>query len=254
MRRLARVSVLAGLLPSCLAAGAATQLSLPDDAAGPPSTTSAVLLSALPADGIQSIDVTFQYDADVVVATAVEKTPLSEPFTLTSNLTVPGIVRLSLFGTSPLAGTGAIAEIHFQVVGSPDQSTPLDLTWAEINEGSIPSTLDDGAFRVCAGAPAQVAGVLVSRTPLTTVSWTASVSERYDVASGTIAELRRDQGVAAAVCAADDVVGSSWTDPGPDPQPGAGLYYLVRAQSPCGTGTYGTASSGAPRAPTIDCP
>jgi len=33
-----------------------------------------------------------------------------------------------------------------------------------------------------------------------------------------------------------------------------GYYYLVRAQSGCGSGSYGTSSLGAPRTPVAGCP
>ena len=40
----------------------------------------------------------------------------------------------------------------------------------------------------------------------------------------------------------------------PDPAPGDGYYYLVRAQTACATGTYGFASGPVERTPTSACP
>jgi hypothetical protein len=74
------------------------------------------------------------------------------------------------------------------------------------------------------------------------------------VASGAIADLQQDGGAQAAMCLDNDVTGTTSTDPRPSPLPGEGSYYLVRVQNACGSGTYGSASSGAERVPVLDCP
>jgi len=235
-------------------ASADTTLSLPDDALAPAGGSVSVPLSAIPATGILGIDITLSYNAAVLTATGVTKTPISEPFTLTVNLTTPGIVRISLFGGTPLAGSGPIADLQFDVVGASGQTSPLDLTFAQINEGEIPAVLDDGTFTVCVGTSPLVSGVTVTKSPATTVQWVGQPASIYDVAGGLVAQLRVDGGSASASCLANDQPTASWDDPRPNPAAGAGYYYLVRAEGPCGTGSYGQASSGAPRVPTSDCP
>ena len=251
---MSRALIATGVFFLAVATASAATISLPDDAVGLSGGSVSVPLSSLPATGILGVDITVAYDPDVLTATGVTKTAISNPFTLTVNLNTPGIVRISLFGNSPLSGSGPIADLQFDVIGAAGQTDDLDLTFAQINEGAIPATLDDGFFTVCTGAPGLVSALAVTKAPATTLQWAGQFAAVYDVASGLVGQLRVDGGVAAASCAADDQAVASWIDTRPDPAAGTGYYYLVRAQGGCGTGSYGQASSGAPRTPTLDCP
>ena len=100
-----------------------------------------------------------------------------------------------------------------------------------------------------------MSALAVTRAGGTDVSWAAQgAGFRYDVLSGDLAALQTSGGVALGVCLGNDQAGAQWTDPRPDPGAGQGLYYLVRAQNACGAASYGTATSGTPRTPTVDCP
>jgi len=102
--------------------------------------------------------------------------------------------------------------------------------------------------------PAEVSGLQVSGASGTTLTWAAVVgSPAYDVASATLSDLRVN-GTAGATCLANNVAGPSTVDGRPNPASGDGYYYLVRAQSSCGTGSFGTNSVGAERVPTAGCP
>jgi hypothetical protein len=104
------------------------------------------------------------------------------------------------------------------------------------------------------GPPAEIAGVAVNGHSGTTVSWTPlGGSVVYDVASSTLSDLFLN-GTAGATCLADDVAGAGTPDGRPDPAPGDGYYYLVRGQTACGTGSYGTSSAGPERLPAAGCP
>ena len=76
----------------------------------------------------------------------------------------------------------------------------------------------------------------------------------YDVAGDLISILHSSGGVESAVCLADDVSFNTWDDTRPEPAAGDAYYYLVRSQSACGSGSYGSASSGVERQPSIGCP
>jgi hypothetical protein len=102
--------------------------------------------------------------------------------------------------------------------------------------------------------PADVSGVHVNGKVSTTVSWTALPGGvTYDVASSTLADLRAN-GTATATCLADNRAVANAVDGRADPSVGDGYYYIVRAQSGCGSGSYGTNSLGAPRTPVAGCP
>ena len=81
-----------------------------------------------------------------------------------------------------------------------------------------------------------------------------AASAVYDIAGGAIADLATDGGPINAGCLADDLPAPTWSDPRPDPAPGSGYYYVVRAQKSCADGTYGFATSGLERLLPTACP
>jgi DNA-binding beta-propeller fold protein YncE len=85
-----------------------------------------------------------------------------------------------------------------------------------------------------------------------TLSWGAHPGAAFDVAGGTLSVLHLEGGVASAGCLAVDLRSVAWTDPRPDPAPGEGYYYLVRARTDCQTGSWGADSSGVEHDPACD--
>jgi hypothetical protein len=129
---------------------AASLVRIPDDAGSGPATTAVVPVSATSVDGVAAIDLTLTYNAAVLTATSVAKTSLTAGMVLTYNLGTPGEVRATLFTSgTPLAGSGDILTVTFTVAGALGDATPLNLTRALFNEGTISTLLDDVLFRVC---------------------------------------------------------------------------------------------------------
>ncbi|MGH9870400.1 MAG: cohesin domain-containing protein [Candidatus Polarisedimenticolia bacterium] len=126
----------------------AAALSLPPDAGGRGGVTVSVPLRVDDAAGIRSADVRVEFSPAIAEAVAVSLTPLTSSFQIAVNLNTPGVVIVSMFGTTPLSGTGDLLRIDFQVEGGLGQSTSLDLVLGELNEGAIASTLQDGIFTV----------------------------------------------------------------------------------------------------------
>lgn len=129
------------------------------------------------------------------------------------------------------------------------------------NDG-IPDTFDCAPFDAQNSAPPvlEVKSVLWTRGPLrkNALTWTnQGAGVMYDLAGGLVSRLRPDGGVSGAIClpGSDNLTDAVFDDTRPDPPAGDGYYYILRSQKPpsCGTGSYGLASSGAPRQPTIDC-
>jgi hypothetical protein len=257
-RRAGALRLATALLVSVAGASAlrAAVLSVPDDAFGAPASSATVSVSVTPGDGALGMDIRLDFSPSVLQATSVTTTPLTSGFSLTYNTGVPGRVLISLFRSSAMIGSGAVVDVHFNVVGSLGAQTALDLVSAQINEGSIPASLDDGNFTVCAGGfPVEVGGLAISGNASTSVAWTGQAPDfQYDVASGLVSELARDGGVAAAACLANDVPSSPYVDARGAPPAGNAWYYVVRSQNACGTGSYGFASSGAERIPLAACP
>jgi hypothetical protein len=127
------------------------------------------------------------------------------------------------------------------------------------NDGSTCTTGDSCSGGVCqpgvsAPVPGEVANVTVAKTPGTTISWNSlGGGIVYDVATSTLSDLRVN-GATTAACLIDNAAGTSVGDPRPDPASGEGVYYIVRGQTACGSGTYGADSTSTPRAPASACP
>ena len=102
--------------------------------------------------------------------------------------------------------------------------------------------------------PPEIAGVTADGHTSTTLGWTGlGGGAVYDIASATLSDLAVN-GTAGATCLADNLASPSFVDNRPDPAPGDGYYYLIRAQSGCGSGGYGFDSGGVPRVPSAGCP
>jgi hypothetical protein len=131
-------------------------LSLPDDASGVPaaSVPVPVNLDDVTGLGVLSVDVRVRYNRDVLMATSVGAGSLTGSCTLTSNVSNPGEVVISVFCTSALSGSGSVAVVNFSVGGARGQGSPLDITFALLNEGTPPVCPDDGRFVV----PVEIAG------------------------------------------------------------------------------------------------
>ncbi len=113
--------------------------------------------------GVFSADIEITYDASALQATAVKKGDLTatSPF---SNLSDPGIVRFAIADfQEPFSGTGTLAVISFNVVGSPGQTSSLTFQKAVFDESPGLSSSDNGSFRVL-GAPLAVKALSVPDT------------------------------------------------------------------------------------------
>jgi Thrombospondin type 3 repeat len=124
------------------------------------------------------------------------------------------------------------------------------------NDG-VPDAVDCSPLDATTWAvPAEIAGLTVDGATSTALAWLAGsggTADAYDVAGGTLDALRSDGGTTAAACLDNDAAAATWVDSRPDPDPGQGYYYVVRAENLCGNGTYGAGTDGMERAPTA-CP
>jgi hypothetical protein len=111
-----------------------------------------VPISAGALPGGSSFDLTVTFDPNVLTAASVQKTTFSSCMSLVPNTSVPGTVRISLFGLCTLSGSGPLATIVFNVVGPSGSRTPLNVTRGTVDEDHYPTVLADGLFNVC-GVP-----------------------------------------------------------------------------------------------------
>jgi hypothetical protein len=239
------VSVLLSSLP----AHAAT-LDLPAGAGAPPSGSILVDLGIDDASGILGTDVVVLYDPAVVEAFSVGTTALSSSHNLTYNLVTAGTARISLYGVTPLSGTGPLFEIGLTAVGPPGSFTPLAFDAADLNEGAIPAAVVDGGFCV-AGLPAEVTQLEADLSGGSTAvfSWDPHPwAVSYNVYRGS------DPALGDFACHASGVTSSSLPDDGAIPPPGGALFYLVTAATCAGDSSAGTTSQGIERILPAPCP
>jgi Putative metal-binding motif len=136
-----------------LAIGSApATIAVPRGAFGLHGTQVFVPISAGALSGGSSLDLTVTFDPNVLSAASVQKTTFTSCMSLVSNVSVPGTVRISLFGLCTLTGSGPLAMIAFNVVGPNGSRTPLNMTRGAIDEEKYPTVLADGLFNVC-GTP-----------------------------------------------------------------------------------------------------
>ncbi len=165
-------------------------------------------------------------------------------------------------GTNPVTCT-APDQCHDAGVCDPGTgvcSNPEKQDGSTCDDGNPCTSGDMCSGGACGGTPLPLATEvqdlnLADTEPSTTLAWTGQdASMAYDVASGLVSELSRDDGMSAATCVGNDVTGTAYIDTRSAPLAGDGYYYVVRAQGLCSTGTYGYATSGVERLPAAACP
>jgi hypothetical protein len=84
---------------------------------------------------------------------------LSSGFAVTVNALTPGLLKVVLFGSTPISGSGTLFNFKFTAVGSNGQTSPL--TWQNFmfNEGNPSNVAANGSVRLIAGPTA--AGVSI---------------------------------------------------------------------------------------------
>jgi hypothetical protein len=141
--------------PSYNACLATTFASLPIDLTVCPGADFFVPITLTELGGAQALDLAFDYDPLVLAATGVWKTPLipgSGPpdfWTMTSNISAPGHVDISLYGVTPLPpGSGAVVWVAFDAIGASGETSSLHWVEYKINGGSVLVTPVDGLVQL----------------------------------------------------------------------------------------------------------
>jgi len=93
-------------------------------------------------DGIElyGLDLSLSFNPTAATVLAVELGPQGEDLVLLSNTNQPGEVRIGLAGALPVASSGTLLILRFQLTNS-NQGTPLTPMWGQMNEGAVPVEL-----------------------------------------------------------------------------------------------------------------
>ncbi len=81
---------------------------------------------------------------------------LSAGMTITADTSTPGALKIEAFQATPLAGTGTLLNLRFNVIGDSDVGIPLIWRYFHFNEGDIFSRSANGLFYVVSPTAASV--------------------------------------------------------------------------------------------------
>jgi hypothetical protein len=130
--------------------------------------------------GLFSADFRLTYNPAVVTAAAVNLGSVTTGRTLTFNVPTPGTLVVSIFGSTPMAGSGTLATVTFNAVGSPGTSSSLNFSSFKFNEGTPCLSTSNGLITILSGTITGTVTYANSVSPVpvpnTTLSATGSVN------------------------------------------------------------------------------
>jgi len=87
---------------------------------------------------------------------------LSQSYTTVSNVTEPGVLVVVAFGSQPIAGSGTLLNMKFNVIGAWESSSKLTLEHFRVNEGDVNFETKAGSLQVVAATEGVIKGRLLS--------------------------------------------------------------------------------------------
>ncbi|MGA9351773.1 MAG: M28 family peptidase [Anaerolineae bacterium] len=123
-------------------------LVLPDLYAEPGERITVTLEITLAQAEVYGADIVISYDSTVVSANSVSSGDIAQDFLIESNLNEPGLVRVAMAGAQPITDDGHLLALVFDVVGELGDTSPLQITAAELNEGGVIAQRQDGSVEV----------------------------------------------------------------------------------------------------------
>ncbi|MCS7465423.1 S8 family serine peptidase [Stieleria sp. ICT_E10.1] len=125
-------------------------LSLPT-LTGDPGAVVDIPVSLADADGLRSVNLSITFDPTVLrlaQATDVSTGTLTSGWSIETNILAPGRVQIVLAGSSPITGSGTVANLQLSVVGAVATQSELSFENAVLNVGAIIPDLSNGVFAV----------------------------------------------------------------------------------------------------------
>jgi hypothetical protein len=123
-------------------------LTLPDLYAEPGERITVTLDIVLDQAEVYGADIVVGYDPTVVSADSASAGEVAQGCLAESNLHQPGLVRVAMAGAQPVVDDGHLLHLVFDVVGELGDTSPLQITVAELNEGGVTTQRQDGGFEV----------------------------------------------------------------------------------------------------------
>jgi hypothetical protein len=98
--------------------------------------------------GLGAVELAFTYDANVLSPQTARAGTLTAGWSMSTNLGTPGRVTLALANPGTVTGSGSLAVVTFNVLGTPPTSTALTFQRISLNDGALSVTPSDGLFTV----------------------------------------------------------------------------------------------------------
>ncbi len=111
--------------------------------------------------GIRSYQFELRFDPEVLepLDEPVDFTgSLSEGYSAVVNPNEPGVLRVVVYGTQALTGSGSLLSLRFNTIGAVDSTSTLEWGHFLFNEGGIPFRTSDGLLRVAAAQDGVING------------------------------------------------------------------------------------------------
>ncbi|MGI6740844.1 MAG: S8 family serine peptidase [Brevefilum sp.] len=161
---------------------ASATLSLPEVSLLPAESTDASILLQLTEAELYGADLVLTYDPDHVAISAVRPGTLADGWSLFANLNEPGVVKIALAGAVPITAEGELVVFTLTALGEAGTQSTLSFTRGDLNEGSIPSTLNAGSVYIAVPVAAEfsanpvsgIAPLEVEFTNLSIGDWTSA--------------------------------------------------------------------------------
>jgi hypothetical protein len=97
---------------------------------------------------VYGADIIVSYDPTVASVASASAGDAAQGFLTESNLNQPDLVRVAMAGAQPITNGGHLLTIVFDVVGELGDTSPLQITAAELNEGGVTAQRQDGSVEV----------------------------------------------------------------------------------------------------------
>ena len=138
------------------------RIAMPADLQGQPGSDIVVpvQLSDL-ADSVLGFYLDITYDTDFLEYTSVEEGALMTSWGPPTENATAGRIQLAAQGTTPITTNGELLKLHFhiQAYADPNQTTPIHIQQADLNDGNLESATIDGAIEVTSALSLAPAGV-----------------------------------------------------------------------------------------------
>ena len=123
-------------------------LALPNLYAEPGERITVTLEIVLDQAEVYGVDIVVSYDSTVVSTASASAGDAAPDFVAESNLNQPGLVRVAMAGAQPITDNGHLLSLEFDVVGELGDTSPLQITTIELNEGGVTAQPQDGSISV----------------------------------------------------------------------------------------------------------